>query len=285
MAATRLVQKRVEKVWGRLDLPQMFGSEAPGADPIGEIWFEHPRRSDLELLVKFLFTAQKLSIQVHPDDEAARSAGCERGKDEAWVLLRAEPGSELGIGLKRELSVEELVEAARDGSLEDLVDWRTVTPGDVYYSPAGTIHALGAGLSLVEIQQNCDLTYRLFDSGRPRELHVEAAAAVSHRRRYQASSDRYQLDCGREILADGGAFVLERWRGARSGEVRPAPTGPLWLVPLSGSGKLGEITLDPGNVFLLEEQEFIGLDTGCELLVAYPGGQTQAALVAWNAGS
>src|SRR3546814_2738640 len=92
-----------------------------------------------------------------------------RGKDEAWLILAAEPDSTIALGTKRPVGREELRDAALDGSIEDLLDWKPVKAGDFYYSPAGTVHAIGAGITLIEVQQNVDLTYRLYDYGRPRD--------------------------------------------------------------------------------------------------------------------
>ena len=104
MTASRLASRQVEKLWGRAELPRSFGAAAAGGEPIGEIWFQDGRGPESELLVKYLLTREKLSIQVHPDGEAARAAGHRRGKDEAWLVLEAEPGARIGLGLKRKVS-------------------------------------------------------------------------------------------------------------------------------------------------------------------------------------
>ncbi len=101
MTASRLASRQVEKLWGRVELPRSFGAAVAG--PIGEIWFQDGRGPESELLVKYLLTREKLSIQVHPDGEAARAAGFPRGKDEAWLVLEAEPGARIGLGLKQEV--------------------------------------------------------------------------------------------------------------------------------------------------------------------------------------
>jgi mannose-6-phosphate isomerase len=179
MTAKRLTTHRVEKPWGRHRLWPGFADPPADGEPIGEIWFQDEGDDTPELLVKYLFTAEKLSIQVHPDDAAARASGHARGKDEAWVILDAEPDSTIAIGTRAPVSHETLRAAALDGSIETLVDWKPVKAGEVYYSPAGTVHAIGAGITVVEVQQNVDLTYRLYDYGRPRELHLDAGIAVS----------------------------------------------------------------------------------------------------------
>jgi len=163
----KLTPHQVEKPWGRTSIPNAFGDT--GARRIGEIWFETPDCSDnLPLLAKYIFTSQKLSIQVHPSDEQARSRGLSRGKIECWYILSAEPDATLGLGLKRNVATDELREAALNGTIEQLVDWRPVQAGQFYIVPPGTVHAIGAGISLLEFQQNADITYRLYDYGRPR---------------------------------------------------------------------------------------------------------------------
>src|SRR5262249_13298778 len=152
---------------------------------------------------KFLFTSERLSIQVHPDDPAARAAGHPRGKDEAWLVLGADAGATIGLGLTHAVSREALRAAALDGSVEGLIDWRPVQTGDCFYSPAGTIHALGAGLTVLEIQQNLDLTYRLYDYGRPRELHLDEALAVADLSPGRGAGAEEPIDRGRDRIAAG----------------------------------------------------------------------------------
>ena len=131
------------------------------------------------LLLKLLFTSQPLSIQVHPGDAYARSMGLPNGKTEAWYVLSAAPEAKIALGLKRRLTKQQLRHAIDDGSISDLVVWQAVCAGDTVFVPAGTIHAIGAGLVIAEIQQRSDATFRLFDHGRGRELHIEDAIAVA----------------------------------------------------------------------------------------------------------
>ncbi|HEV2815912.1 MAG TPA: class I mannose-6-phosphate isomerase [Allosphingosinicella sp.] len=259
MGLRRLPRRHVERVWGRRDLAGAFTPPPGMSEPVGEIWFEDA--ADAALLVKYLFTAERLSIQVHPDDAAARARGFPRGKDEAWYVLDAEPGAVIGLGLTREVSRAELEAAARDGSIEGLLDWRPVSAGEYFYSPAGTIHAIGAGLSLVEIQQNLDLTYRLYDYGRPRELHLDEAVAVADPRPWTPPFAPAEAGPGRNILAAGGAFVLERWTQA-GGLAANVPEGTV-LVPLAGA--------DAGAVWAADGE--VELDGPVDLLAAYPGTQ------------
>lgn len=258
MSAVRLIPRRVEKPWGRRNLSPWFADAPAHAEPVGEIWFEMPDGSELELLVKFLFTSEKLSIQVHPDDATARAAGHPRGKDEAWVVLDAEPDATLGLGLTHSISRDALRSAALDGSIEQLLDWKPAQAGDVIYSRAGTIHAIGPGLAIVEIQQNVDLTYRLYDYGRPRDLHLEAGIAVSNPQRWTDSRIRRDLGGGRQVLAEGPAFTLERWAIAEPGRI--VPTGHCWIIPLG-----------TGEVYLLTDATDWDCCSCTDVLVAYAG--------------
>lgn len=274
MTVTRLITRRVEKVWGRHALWPGFPDAAADAEPVGEIWFEDPRPnrlpSDPDLLVKYLFTAERLSIQVHPDDAMAQSMGQRRGKDEAWVVLAADPHATIGVGLRQVMTPDALRAAAIDGSIEQRLDWRPVTPGDVYYSPAGTIHAIGAGVTLVEVQQNADTTFRLYDYGRPRELHLEESIAAADPVPYVAPHVARDLGPGRTLLADGPAFVLERWTGAHRVDL-PDDCGPVWLVPLAGTGRADDEALSAGGTWLVEGRVRLDLDFDSDLLLAYSG--------------
>ncbi len=278
MTASRLASRQVEKLWGRCDLPQSFGATASGGGAIGEIWFQDGRGPEAELLVKYLLTREKLSIQVHPDGERARAAGHRRGKDEAWLVLETEPGARIGLGLSKDVSSAELRAAIEAGTLEDLVDWREARAGDFYYIPAGTIHALGPGLTLVEVQENVDLTYRLFDYGRKRELQVEAGVKAARPERYRAPAARREIEAGREILAEGGAFVIERWTRGAGGRLAGEVERPVWLVPVSGSGLIDGQALEPPSVWLVEDHSRVRLDPGSETLFAYPGPNVIEAL-------
>ena len=124
------------------------------------------------LLIKFLFPKEKLSVQVHPDDEGAARVGQPCGKTECWYVLRAEPGAQMGLGLKPGTSKAEVEAAIRENRMEHLLNWIDVHEGDMIYVDAGTVHAIGGGAVIVETQQNSDTTYRLYDYGRPRELHI-----------------------------------------------------------------------------------------------------------------
>ena len=273
MPAIRLTTKRVEKPWGRMELWPGFDDVADGGKPVGEVWFEAPKDTagnDPELLIKYLFTSEKLSVQVHPDDAAARAHGYPRGKDEAWVILAAEPHATIAIGTLRPMTSDALRESALDGSIADKLDWKAVKEDDFYYSPAGTVHAIGPGLTLVEIQQNVDLTYRLFDYGSDRELHLEDGIAVAEPVPYVAPFVPYDAAPGRTILSEGPRFVTERWSLTGTGTL-DAGDRPVWLVPLAGKGEIDGDTLEAGGTWLANGAAPLALENGIDLVIAYPG--------------
>lgn len=278
MNSRRLEHRYEERVWGRHALPDWAEIQLSAGAPIGEIWFVDDDEAPSELLVKYLFTSERLSIQVHPDDAAARAIGLPRGKDEAWLVLEAEPDAVIGLGLKHDVSKDELSAAALDGSIEQLIDWRPVRAGDFFYSPAGTVHAIGPGLSLVEIQQKLDLTYRLYDYGRPRELHLEAGIAAADPVPWQRSFAPRQAGPGREILHAGGAFVVERWTLAGEAQVEAAD-GQAVIVPLTAEGTLDASALAPGSVWRIRGQARLASDAPLDLLVAYPGADVRETLL------
>jgi mannose-6-phosphate isomerase len=191
-----------------------------------ELLGQHHRHDRFPLLFKFLDCNQNLSVQVHPDDERARQrVPPDRGKTEAWVILHADPGSVLYAGLRPGIDRPTLERAARDGTVADCLHRLNPRPGDCVFIPAGTAHALGAGLVVAEIQQASDITYRLFDwnrlrpDGRPRPLHVvEALEAIDHGRgpvAPQVPAATGRPDTERLVHCD--KFVLERRRAAAPG--------------------------------------------------------------------
>ncbi|RMG81944.1 MAG: mannose-6-phosphate isomerase, partial [Chloroflexi bacterium] len=170
------------------------------------------------LLAKLLDASDWLSVQVHPNDEQARQLeGDPRGKTEAWVILAAEPGAKLVIGVKPGTTREQLAQAIRDGCLEELLIFADVKAGDVVYLAANTIHAIGPGLLIYEIQQSSDVTYRLYDwnrlglDGKPRELHIEKGTQVSN---VETLPPITHIDAERDqaIIVEGEYFRTARHR-------------------------------------------------------------------------
>ena len=189
-----------------------------GADLVGQRSAAALERGRFPLLVKLLDANEWLSVQVHPDDAyALRHHRGERGKTEMWVVLHAEPGAELVYGLRPGAGRREVARAAAEGELEPLLRRVPARAGDVFFVPAGTIHALGPGLLLAEIQQASDLTFRLFDWGRrdaDRPLHLEQALAVADLHGSGGAVAPRRRPEGRievEELVRCPHFVAERW--------------------------------------------------------------------------
>lgn len=130
------------------------------------------------LLAKFLFPNEKLSVQVHPDDDHARAIGQPWGKTECWYVAHARPGAEIGLGLKPGTTRPEFETAIRENRAEEFLNWIKVSAGDVIYVAGGTVHTLGPGSIIVETQQQSDTTFRLYDYGRPRQLHLQEGLRV-----------------------------------------------------------------------------------------------------------
>jgi mannose-6-phosphate isomerase len=271
MAAIKLQTLSVEKPWGRRQLGFGFADVADDKGAIGEIWFDAPPGVPHELMIKYLFTSERLSIQVHPNDVQAQAAGLAHGKEEAWLILDAAPDSTIAIGTVRSLSRSDLHDAALDGSIEQLVDWKPVAAGDVIYLPAGTIHAIGAGITLIEVQQNIDLTYRLYDYGRPRELHLDAGMSVSSGEPFVITPQDSPMVDGRQIVVQGGKFVVEKWTWTQK-RALSVPSGHAgWFVPVAGGGTVDGQTWRSGECWHLCDDVTVVLDDGAEVIFAYFG--------------
>lgn len=262
----KLATRIVEKPWGRTDLPSVFG--AMDGRRIGEIWFEHPAGDAAPLLVKYLFTSERLSIQVHPDDDAAKSYGFARGKDECWLVLDALPEAELGIGLVRDCTTQELRNAAQAGTIERLIDWRPVKASDFIYNPAGTIHAIGPGLTVIEIQQNVDATFRLYDYGRPRELHLDAGLAVANRTPHRDGRDCTLEPAGTVKLVDGPKLHLVRAQGPI--DVLDYPATELTVTPLTAGCAISGEAVAFGECAIAASASAITLEPAALALIAWP---------------
>ena len=270
MSATLLAMHRVEKPWGRHRLWPGFADPARDSEPVGEIWFQTPGDSAPELLIKYLFTSEKLSVQVHPDDAQAHARGLPRGKDECWVILAAEPDSTIALGTHEPVDAATLRAAALDGSIEGLLDWKPVKAGDFIYAPSRTVHAIGAGITLIEIQQNSETTYRLYDYGRPRELHLEDGVAVADAVPFADAPVPGEVEPGRTILVEGPKFVVERWPGGDRALRMPAgATG--WLVPVRGEGTIGGVAWKAGECLTVTGSAVLAASPDSDLLFAYPG--------------
>ena len=274
MTIVRAQQRIVERPWGKCDL-RPWNTTIPDGKIIGEIWFELPIGTGMEpsLLMKLLFTSEVLSIQVHPDDQYARSMGLPNGKTEAWYVLNAASSAEVGIGLKQRYSTSELRQAIDDGTIADLVAWRNVATGMALLVPAGTIHAIGAGLVVAEIQQRSDATFRLFDYGRRRELHIDAGLAVANQGPADEQADPVRLTSERTLLVSSRHFVFERIElpveSAWSLVVEPET----WCLVVGGHGTLASWDVAKGDgIFIRSDRVQLATDdVGMTLLVAYSG--------------
>ena len=226
------------RVWGTRSLDPWF-PDAPGQAsqlPIGEVWFETP---EVPVLVKFLFTAEDLSVQVHPDDAYAQLHHSSSGKTEMWQVLAARNGARIAAGFREPVTREQVRAAALDGSIVELLDWFEARPGDTFFIPAGTVHAIGAGLTICEIQQRSDITYRLYDYGRGRELHLDRALAVSRLGSHAARSSE-NVVCPH--------FVSELLDIAGRVSLAPQSQNEL-LICVEGEGEIDGQRVHGGDVF------------------------------------
>jgi mannose-6-phosphate isomerase len=254
----KLERRYVEKPWGSDKLPPMF--EAPAGKRIGEVWFSGG--AEQPLLLKYLFTSERLSIQVHPNDKQARALGLPRGKTECWYILDSGPDAKLGLGLRHEVTAEQLRAAALDGSIEELIDWRSVRAGDFFLVPPGTIHAIGGGISLIEFQQNSDVTYRLYDYGRPRALHLDEAVSVARREPYPHTLAQHLTAGDCRILVDAPPFALA-YSDRDLFEDRQR-----WIIPLAGEVRANGQSGGPGDCLLAAPGERVEVNSARMLVGA-----------------
>ncbi|HLK50304.1 MAG TPA: class I mannose-6-phosphate isomerase [Bryobacteraceae bacterium] len=259
----RLTPSLREKVWGKTRLAPWFPDSS---EPVGEAWYlaDH----ELPLLVKWIFTSQRLSVQVHPDD----GEDGPRGKTEMWHILEAEPGAAIALGFRQPITRERLRESTRTGEIEQLLNWIPVKAGDTFYTKAHTVHAIGAGIVLCEIQQHSDVTYRLWDYGRPREIHIEKALPISDLGVHPGAVRPEALGEGRELLVRSRHFVTESVRLASGAEYKPAAERcQLWIC-LEGSARIGEAPVRAGEIWLmpeLGEQPLVRAETPARFLRTY----------------
>jgi mannose-6-phosphate isomerase len=218
------------------------------------VWFPPP--AEVPLLVKFLFTSARLSVQVHPEDDYARRHENSAGKTEMWHILRAEPGAEIALGFREPISRQRLRDASVSGEIEKLLCWIPAAPGETYFTPAGTVHAIGGGLALCEIQQVSDVTYRLYDYGRPRELHVDKGVEVSDLGTHPGARPTHGnllVECPyfrteKLEIAAAQHYGYERPHlliliaGEGAFDDRPCRAGEVWLAPAGA-----EFSVHPAN--------------------------------------
>jgi mannose-6-phosphate isomerase len=273
LAPFRIAPNFAERVWGYNDLRPWYDKVAGDGAPIGEVWLtgdeclvasgpyagktldgvfaEAPDEmlgkaaphSGSPLLIKVLFAREKLSVQVHPDDTLARKYGQPRGKTECWYVLAAEPGAQVAAGLKPAVTLDKVKEGIQANTLEESLNLLTVAAGETIYVDAGTVHAIWPGSILLETQQNCDLTYRLYDYGRGRELHIEKGLEAVRLKTRAGKVPATALK-DRTILVDEEYFRVERIPVAESrtrdslpGKGEPV-RGLAYLFAAAGSGRV-----------------------------------------------
>ncbi len=255
-----------ERVWGVERLPAWYPQPEPGK-PVGEAWLTAEEcaaesgetlgelaRADaaafgadangFPLLVKMLFPREKLSVQVHPNDAEAQALGQPRGKTECWYIVQAEPGATVAVGLKEPMTGEQVRAAIADQTLEGKLRHLPVKAGDMVYVDAGTVHAIGPGVTVLETQEYSDITYRLYDYGRPRELHVEQGLAVV-RNSSEAGLVAPVAMQGFVRLVASPYFVVDRF--SVDGEAELGGAGKMQILVALGEGcSVGTTALPAG---------------------------------------
>ena len=248
----------VPKIWGSTHLEPWY-RDTP--ERIGEVWYPLD-----ELLIKFLFTTENLSVQVHPEDAYAALHHASRGKTEMWHILRAAQNAAVAVGFREAPGgPEQLREASRSGRIMDLMQWLPAQAGDTFFIPAGTVHAIGAGLALCEIQQNSDVTYRLYDYGRDRELHLDHGVQVARIEPHPGAQPR-DLSAGRRRLVECAYFQTDalELRGTAHLE------DPIHaVVVLQGQVEIAGVPATAGNVARVDSETGLHLrsEPGCRLLL------------------
>ncbi len=275
----RVEPRFVARVWGYQDLHPWYDRVAE-KEPIGEVWLtgdecvaatgphagkklidifqELPQamlgpsapKVESPLLVKMIFAREKLSVQVHPDDKLAQKYGDPRGKTECWYALAAEPGAQVAAGLKPGVTMEKIREGIQGGTLEESLNLLSIDKGDMIFVDAGTVHAIWPGSILLETQQNCDLTYRMYDYGRPRELHIEKSLEATRLQTRAGKFPARQL-ADRTVLIDVEYFCVERLpvtvsRSSLSllSPAEPQP-GLSYLFAAAGSARIKSDAFEP----------------------------------------
>ena len=272
MALEQACIEMIPKPWGSTDLLPWSGRGHPSV-PIGELLFQRcdAHAPEPALLLKLLFTQEALSIQVHPDDVAAHRMGLPRGKTEAWYVLSAAFDATVGVGLAAAVTSEQLRAAIADGSIAQLVAWHKPHAGEVIAVPAGTIHAIGAGLVLAEIQQRSDTTFRLFDHGRARDLHIEQGVDVADAGPAKPTMPARRLSEARTLLVANRYFVFERIDLPAGSIWEIEARCETWLVAIAGDATIGALQIGVGQGCFVEAQgvRIVPGEAGLSCLVAY----------------
>jgi mannose-6-phosphate isomerase len=237
------MDEKVGEAWLTGPKSVVEGGELAGKT-LEEVWPDFP------LLVKILFPEEKLSVQVHPDDAEAQKLGLARGKTECWYVLEAEPGATVACGVLQGFSTGDVAAAVAAGTLEELLEMVPVSVGDMVFVDAGTVHAIGPGVTLLEVQQTCDVTYRLYDYGRPRELHLEAGLAVVKTETAAGKIPPKAMD-GFTRLIESKYFVVDRYELAAGATATLKNVSAGCVVGLFGSGTVGGVAVLAGQAVVV----------------------------------
>jgi mannose-6-phosphate isomerase len=249
---TRLVKEPIGESWLTWEDNRVANGPLAGRT-LGELSKQYRRdlvgatacyEDRFPLLVKFLFTGDKLSVQVHPDDQQARKAGQRCGKTECWYALAAKPGAQVALGLKPGTTFGDFEQAIRGNRAEELLNWVDVHQGDMLYVAAGTVHTIGGGTILVETQQTSDSTYRLYDYGRPRELHIADGLAAT---KLHPNSGKVVRRASDEpgVLVRSPYFQVEKIRLREPLRAEVTPASPHVVVAIDGAGIVESQGMEP----------------------------------------
>jgi len=266
----KLIPEPVERVWGGEGAKRVFNWTPPNNIKVGEWWilsFRHDHPSWIgdgefqghplpqliyaypellgpsvnpNLLIKILDSADALSIQVHPDDALAQKMELDSGKTECWLYLESNPKAFIYCGIKSEVSPDEFFKAAKNNpspeKIESLLNKKYVKRGDLSFIPAGEVHAVGKDVLLLEVQQNSDTTFRIYDWGRPREVHInEAKLAVMESK---PNSARVDPSVQNGVLVSCDKFRMTRFGFDREGRIKAPGSTYASVTCLEGQGKI-----------------------------------------------
>ena len=266
----------VRKIWGGKNLEKLksIAKSSTDVEPIGETWEVNLER--LPYLVKFIDTDQELSIQVHPGDEYARLHENSLGKTECWIILEAKPGEGIYLGLKPGVTKEILLKAlGEQAKIDQLLVFHPVKAGDFFFVPSGSIHAIGKGVLLAEVQQNSGITYRLWDwnrvddAGLPRELHGEKSLDVINfdqranvEEFFNKKTDLFSVNGLHEVCKHSHfhLFLLNQ----SSNEFHHQKinlTRPCSLLNLAGKKKVNGEILEPYSALLIEQEDKLQVES------------------------
>ncbi len=245
--------ERIAETWEltvRADATNMIASGELSGAPLSELY----GTEDFPVLIKLIDAEKDLSVQVHPADEYARENEGDLGKTEMWYVVDARPGAQLVYGLREGVSKDDFKKAVEENKIDKCLNYVDVHSGDVFFIPAGCVHAIGGGILIAEIQQSSNVTYRVYDYDRGRELHIKKALDVIELRT-QSEIDKIRYSCADkisdELLADCDIFRVEKKNSANCKEIEGKCDKFRHLLVISGKGKIGALDVSAGSSVLL----------------------------------